>query len=144
MEYSSILKRFIAYCIDSLIILIPFYCMLFGMIIFFILTANNNEPSGIGIFAFVCTLIFSIVYLVFSFVLWAWMTANPKYMGTPGKLVVGIKVVSEDGKALTFGQAIVREAIKSFFSPYVILTAFFSDKKQGIHDILVKSVVIDK
>lgn len=65
-------------------------------------------------------------------------------MGTPGKIILGLKVVTEEGEKLTFQQAAVREGVKAFFSPYVIITAFFSDKKQGVHDILVHCVVVDK
>ncbi|MFS0822401.1 RDD family protein [Bacillus sp. 1P02SD] len=64
---------------------------------------------------------------------------------TLGKMVFGIKVVSLDGKDLSWMTVLFREFIgryisKLFFIGYIIVA--FLPKKQGIHDLLSDTTVI--
>ena len=64
---------------------------------------------------------------------------------TPGKLVLGIKVVHRDNRALTFEEATVRYFSKilsswTFLIGYIL--AGFSSKKQALHDFIARSLVV--
>ena len=69
-----------------------------------------------------------------------------KYYGTPGKLMVGVRVVGEDGNGISFARAVGRyfAYIPSniFMIGYIMVG--FSSKKQGLHDKICKTYVIHK
>jgi len=68
-------------------------------------------------------------------------------MATPGKLLVGIKVVRPDGERITFLRGIGR-----FFATYIsgfilcigYIMAAFTDRKQALHDMMCDTWVVDK
>ncbi len=64
---------------------------------------------------------------------------------TIGKRSFDLMVTREDGRPLGFAAALGRNAIKvlsSFIFPVAILVAFFSRRRQGIHDRIVGTVVV--
>ena len=80
--------------------------------------------------------------------LW-WIIGIPasewRYGRTPGKAVMGLRVVSEDGIALTFGQAVVRNLTRVFSGPLQIIDwawALFDDRRQRAVEKLAHTLVI--
>ena len=73
-----------------------------------------------------------------------WMVANRGQ--SPGKIVVGIKIVRRDGRTIGFGLAILREWIGKFISGVILYLGFiwilFDAKRQGWHDKLADTVVV--
>ena len=67
--------------------------------------------------------------------------------GTFGKSIMGIKVVDENGNRLTLKKSISRNVCK-LLSYGVLLLVFiwilFDDKKQGWHDKINKTFVVNK
>lgn len=64
---------------------------------------------------------------------------------TVGKRAFDLHVTREDGRPLGFAAALGRNTIKvlsSFIFPIAILVAFFSRRRQGIHDRIVGTVVV--
>ena len=64
---------------------------------------------------------------------------------TPGKLVMGIKVTDEHGGRLGFGRAIVRALAKTlshFLANFGFLMVALSLRKQGLHDVIAKTLVV--
>ncbi len=73
---------------------------------------------------------------------------------TPGKRMVGIRVVTEQGIAPTFGQAVLRESIfktivvgwvgGSFFLPYLLnyLWPLWDDQSRAGHDYMARTRVV--
>ncbi len=80
--------------------------------------------------------------LPFVITIWFWM----KYLGTPGKMILKLKVVDKDSlEALSLGQAIGRYfayLIAMIPLCFGLVWIAFDDKKQGWHDKLAGSVVI--
>lgn len=72
---------------------------------------------------------------------------SSKLQGTFGKKALGIIVVDQNYERVSFGRATGRfwSRILSFLTIYVgyIMTAF-TKKKQALHDIIVKTYVVDK
>jgi len=64
---------------------------------------------------------------------------------TPGKMILGLKVIGEDGTPLTFGVAFLRSVgylISSVVLNLGFLWVAFDKKKQGWHDKIAGTVVI--
>jgi uncharacterized RDD family membrane protein YckC len=69
-----------------------------------------------------------------------------KFGGTVGKLVLGLRVVGENGQRISLGRAIGRYfsyMLSSIFNIGYIMVAF-TNKKQGLHDIICKTYVVKK
>ena len=70
---------------------------------------------------------------------------SSRMQATPGKKVVGIKVTDLQGSRLSFGKAFLRNAgrIASsiLFIGYIMIN--YTEKQQGLHDIIAGSLVID-
>ena len=102
--------------------------------------------------AFIDALLFSIIALVvnrrlgeFSYIIYV-VLMTKIYQATLGKMVVGIKVVSENSENLTWGQVILREIVGKFVSGMVFSIGYimvgFTERKQGLHDKIAKTLVI--
>lgn len=67
------------------------------------------------------------------------------WQATPGKKVLGLKVTDMEGQQIGFGQANIRYWSK-IISALILLIGFimiaFTEKKQGLHDIFAKTLVI--
>lgn len=65
---------------------------------------------------------------------------------TLGKMALGLKVTAVDGGKPTIGRLALREILGRFvnaitlFIGYIIIA--FTEKKQGLHDMMVDTVVI--
>lgn len=87
----------------------------------------------------------SLVLLVLSF-FYTWFFLV-RFGGTPGKLLLGLRVVRSDGEKIGHGRAIGRFAADilnkfTFSLAYVIVA--IDDQKRGIHDLLARTRVIKK
>ncbi|MCP6682596.1 RDD family protein [Bacillus nakamurai] len=99
-----------------------------------------NIPKTSGMFTVsaysVTTLI---VYLAYFVLMTKW------FHQTLGKMVFGLKVIPlADGKRLTWGTVIFREAVGRYIDKIWILYAVvaFTPKKQGIHDLIADTAVV--
>lgn len=64
---------------------------------------------------------------------------------TPGKSMMGIRIVRADGQPLTGGDAVMRNVLGYLVSSFFLigfLMPLFDDKKQGLHDKLANTYVI--
>ena len=87
------------------------------------------------------------VGLIHNLVFWLYFSLfhSSSWKATPGGKFVDIQVVDYDGKRISFVRASMR-FLASFISTILLLpylTVVFTKKKQTIHDLLVKTVVID-
>jgi uncharacterized RDD family membrane protein YckC len=139
-KYAGFWIRFVAAVVDSIIV--AFVGGVVGFIIGFILAAvagsGSNSLSGSVASSFIGVLIMW-TYFVF-------MTHN--FQATLGKKLLGLEVRASDasGKA-TLGSIILRETIGKLFSTifYIgYIMAGFTAKKQGLHDMIAKTVVVYK
>ena len=86
--------------------------------------------------------VISLLMLVFYFaVMEAWRRGS-----TIGKNAFDLTVTREDGRGLSFPNALMRNFIKvltSFVLPIAVLVVLFSRRRQGIHDRLAGTVVVE-
>lgn len=134
MQYGGFWRRFVAVIIDTIImmlIIMPIVLAVYG-----VEYMETTEPVS-GPFDFFMNFIFPIFY---SILFWL------KFAATPGKMVMGLKIVSaKDGSPISTGQAIGRY-FAYIPSGLVFLLGYiwvaFDRRKQAWHDKLAGTVVI--
>jgi len=132
-RFSSSFKRFVAFVIDDLIIRM-------GIMILF------------GVFAdyelFDVHYLFNPNTVIIELIMIAYFVAceSSPWQGTLGKKVLGMKVVDESFGRISAKTALLRYLTK-YLSTFVLGLGFiwiiFDSKKQGWHDKLAKTFVID-
>ena len=142
--FAGVGNRLVAQIIDSLIvgfamsiIIIP----IFGAGIFASMVGNEDSAGAFAFFAMIPVIaIASIGPIIYEVVM-----LSSSRQATFGKVLMKIKVVDEQGQKLTVGAAIGRTLIKyiSFNLCFLLwLWPLFNDKEQGLHDIIVKDLVV--
>ena len=155
-EYAGFWLRFVAYIIDYILIYavqsfvaIP----ILGMIgITFASNVDNmsamNEGEMVGMLAGMmaaaaATALLSTILIVLYFTL----MESSKYQATVGKLALGLIVTDENGNKLDMVKALIRNLSK-IISSMILLIGYimvgFTEKKQGLHDIIAKTLVVRK
>jgi uncharacterized RDD family membrane protein YckC len=155
-DYAGFWQRFAAYLIDSVVIsciegflVIPFLGI-FGIGFASDFANINHLEEGDMI-----SLIFSIIAAVFSFIillyilliLYYTLMESSKYQATLGKQAMGLIVTDMNGGKLDFGQAFARNLSKllsSMFFHIGYIIAAFTEKKQGLHDLIAGTLVLKK
>ena len=126
---AGFIKRLIAYIIDSLIIGIPA-----GLIVVFL---GNAVGDAAGALINLIAGIYAVGYYLYF-----WSTTGQ----TPGKSVMGIKIVNYEGEPLTIGKAILRLIgywIGTIIAYLGFIWIIFDSNKQGWHDKLAGSYVVE-
>jgi len=135
-NYAKWYSRFAANIIDSLIataaLSIFILPLTFGMAL---VIPDNNAPAALFIQGIIQLLSTVAVFSYYAYFL-------SKEGATPGLKILGIKTVKEDGTFLTFWQAILRTFIFQIISVINMILILVTEKKQGAHDMVVKSVVV--
>ncbi|WP_156645425.1 RDD family protein [Lentibacillus sp. JNUCC-1] len=147
-KYAGFWMRFAAYMIDGVILAIPM--MIIGFIGFFIgailiemtnpyMTAYEYDSAMTGI-----VIIIYLIAGILGVLYFAGMHAS-KWQGTVGKKVVGIKVINEDGGRISFLKGVGRY-FALFISGMIFYIGFimagFTSKKQALHDMMAKTLVV--
>ena len=127
--YASVWKRLAAYLIDTLLLSI------IGGIAWLLDLVSNLDDL----------LAFSPILLLFSWLYFAIMESSP-LQATLGKKMLGLEVCNLEGEQISFLTATIRYFSKILstlvlYAGYIM--AFFTEKHQGLHDMIAKTVVID-
>ena len=88
----------------------------------------------------------NILGIILGWVYFASMESSPT-QGTLGKMALGIKVTDIEGNKIGFEKALNR-CVGKIISTIILLIGFimiaFTQKKQGLHDMMVGSLVVNK
>jgi len=117
-RHASFGRRFLAVCLDFLVLLIP--GILLGSV-------------------------FPILGGMLCWFLYAPFLESSVLKATVGKKLMGIQVVDAAGARISFRAAMIRALVKlisSVFCCLPYLTALFTEKKQAVHDILAETEVV--
>ncbi len=153
-KYAGFWVRFIAYIIDSLLLLVIFSVP----IVFYknsFVTENIIERVGTGdvsvlfnISFFLLTILIIIIISIGYYII-SWS----KWGKTLGMKILGIKVISYEGRNISTGKAFLRW-LMGYFLPGIIpylgvlfyialgIMIAIDDKKQGWHDKIARSFVV--
>ncbi|MGO3127442.1 MAG: RDD family protein [Luteimonas sp.] len=148
---AGFLKRAAALFLDSLLVTAIYYGILIAAMVLFGL-GGALGPMGTGgtpDFGVGGILLMVVIYLAWPVVsaLYYVLMESSSRQATLGKMAVGIKVTGLDGGRIGRGRAFGRWA--SHLLAYVTLciaylVALFTDRKQGLHDLVAGTYVVDQ
>ena len=142
-------KRFIAFLIDVIILTVV------SMILFGILgavgfmgasSAETNDTAGIMAAMAGAGLLIQVVSLAIQVGYFTYFESSDR-QGTIGKTAMGLIVADENGNRLDTQKALIRNIMRLVSGMICLigyLMAFFTDKKQTLHDIVAKTNVYTK
>lgn len=144
-SYAGFWKRFIAAFIDNLVLFVANLGVQFVagalMGVGSPIAPNPQSPAYTG---FACAT--GIIQLVMYWLYFALQESGSK-QATLGKLAMNIIVTDEEGNRISFARATGRYFSK-ILSGLILLIGYimaaFTAKKQALHDIIAKTLVIDK
>lgn len=144
-------RRFLAYLIDGLIIgvfsmivmgiaMAPFI----GGIISSIATDTEPDPAlmlgGLGLMLLGSFFLYVAIFFYFA------VQHSSRHQATFGKRAMKLYVTDLQGERLSFGKAALR-ALGRFINGMTMLVGWamvlFTDKKQGLHDMIASTLVLD-
>lgn len=139
MGYAGFWKRFFAVMIDSLILgFLMFFLMFF---IGFFIGGMLSEPESMARFSNFGMLIdVVIIWLYFA------LQESSRQQATLGKRILGIYVTDIDGERISFGRATIRYFSKYLSSIFMIgfIMAGITQRKQGLHDMIADTLVVNR
>ena len=138
LNYASVLKRFGAIFIDSLIFNIPFMVVIF-VLMFGMITDRREPPFWFNFIGF------PVMFLMFFYEALMLQMKNGQ---TLGKMATKVRVVRADGSPITSGQAWGRAAMRVLLGFMCIgivdyLPALFTDEKTALHDMAAGTRVVE-
>jgi len=85
-----------------------------------------------------------IVIWVLVAIYFSWFESS-KFMGTPGKIIMKLKITDANGNRISFMAALLRFIAKMALNQIFYagsLFILFNDNKQGLYDLLLNTYVI--
>ena len=139
--YAGFWIRVLAYIIDNVIMLVIFCPLGFGLgIVAAAAEIDENSPEWA-----VLNLVINGVSIIVGWLYFALMESS-SWQATVGKKLLKLKVTDTNGYPLTFGKATGRYFGK-ILSSMICLIGFimvaFTEKKQGLHDMLANTLVVN-
>ena len=133
LEYAGFWIRLGAGVIDSIILLLVFY------IVYTVISECTKTLPMPFIFILVTIFISFLIKIAYYVTFWVWRGQ------TPGKLIVGIKVIRTDSSPVTWPYALLRY-LGYIVSTIIIFIGFiciaFDERKQGLHDKIADTYVV--
>ena len=147
MTYGGFWIRFVAALIDGFIVgIATFIITTVISLLGFGSAASMEDPDAMMATLGTALILQVIVILLISVLYYVIMESSSK-QGTYGKILVGLKVVGLDGGQITFGKAFIRFLAKNFLSAILaigFIMAAFTEKKQGLHDMIASTLVVTR
>lgn len=142
--YGGFWRRWLAFIVDGIIIgifMLPFGVGL-GLAHLAATFSEEMTPERLG------SLIAGSMFVWFVRVVVSWLYGagfeSSRFQATPGKMLLGMKVTDLEGRRITFLRATGRQLGK-WLSGIILcigyLLAAFSDRKQGLHDMMAGTLV---
>lgn len=138
-SYAGFWKRVIAYLIDAFIIAFP-VTMIFGTVIPQAMMTDNVQVTSIAVS------MPQVIMLVASWVYFAGLESSV-WQATVGKKILGMQVTDTSGERIDFIKATIRylsKFLSSFFLMIGFIMVAFTEKKQGLHDFIAGTVVLNQ
>ena len=139
MNNAGFWKRAVAIFIDSIVLAMVMFVIMFT-IGFFVGGMMSDPESVAKVSNFGMLINVVVVWLYFA------MQESGEEQATIGKRVLGIYVTDKEGKRLSFPQATIR-----YFSKYLstvlmigFIMAAFTKNKQGLHDLIADTLVVNR
>ena len=144
VHYGGFWIRFVAAFVDGVITAVPNF--LFG---FFAEMAAPMAPTGTGAptqAAMGLSVLINVISIVIAWLYEAMFTAST-YQATPGKMLVGLKVVDLNGNRISFARATGRhfaKIVSGIICGIGYIMAAFDERMRGLHDQMASTLVVYK
>lgn len=146
VRYAGFWWRVLAAILDVIFIMLIFMGLAILLMILGVLSGmpgpmmeQGGEPSVLEIFIVIVLYILSILYEP--------LFLSSKYQATLGMMVLNIQIVDMNFQRISFGKAFLRY-LAQILSGLILYIGYimiaFTEKKQGLHDIMVGTLVIRK
>ena len=146
-EYAGFWRRAAALMIDTFIVTIVVYFLMFVLMLLFGLGMGASGMTGLGSNSATANA-FAVAAVAFPALLtisyYALFNASSN-MATPGKMAAGLVVVNTQAQRISFAQACLREFVKligTWFFLLTFVTQPISARRQAIHDFASTTVVL--
>jgi uncharacterized RDD family membrane protein YckC len=149
VQHAGFWRRVGAYLIDSLIVGAVWTALYYTLVaagVVSIPEMNEMDIEEYTEWMFTFMWISNIVVFALQTLYFAIMESSSK-QATLGKMALGIVVTDIDGKRISFGRAIGRNLGKVASTVILLIGYFmiaFTEKKQGLHDIMAKCLVVKR
>jgi uncharacterized RDD family membrane protein YckC len=139
-RHGGFLLRFVAWFIDSLILFVVGFVLGFAVSFPIALITDDSTISTI------VSLLLQVVSLVIGWLYFAGLESSNN-QGTFGKMILGLIVTDTDGNKVSFITATIRhfaKIISGLLLGIGYLMIIFTEKKQGLHDMIAGTLVLRK
>lgn len=152
-DYAGFILRLVAYIIDAIALNIVSMFLMYTFVGDSFMDMAAMGPAiedemtpemALGMGASIMKM--SAASLVMTWLYFAAMHSS-KYQATLGKMAVSIKVTDMNGDPISFGRATGRffgKLISSMILLIGFIMAAFTEKKQGLHDMIASTLVLKK
>ena len=148
-EYAGFFMRLVAYIIDAVVL-----SVVLGLVLGIVAVIMGLSLEGISEIDETAGTLVAITFaftagtgvIIASWMYFALMESSPR-QGTLGKMAMNIKVTDEEGGQISFLQATGRYFARTLLSGILFIgyiMILFTDKQQGLHDILARCLVVRK
>jgi uncharacterized RDD family membrane protein YckC len=145
--YGGFWRRLVAYAIDRIILYFVSLLLLAtgllalgrGGLSLGSIATTGDIPRGMGLF----TLVYIVVTFVTDMIYFTWFHGSVGQ--TPGKMLLGLRVIQTSGEKMTFGFAFLRwvgALVSSLFLFLGYLWIALDGRKQGWHDKIAATLVV--
>lgn len=146
--YAGFLRRWAAFFVDSVIVVVAFYIVFFAAMMLFagLSVASSFEATDLSGSELFVTLLVYPIWFGMAGAYYSLMESSAS-QATLGKMALGIKVTDRDGRRLSFAHALGRwmSASLSYLTLYIgFFLAGFTDRKRALHDFVANTLVVDK
>ena len=137
-------KRWLASFLDNLFIMVPAMMLMFGIVALAVVVEGDRGEPGLLVDA--AGLMVQLVF-VFGQMLYGAVFESSGWHATPGKRLMGLQVVGEDGQFLSFGKAFGRNAAKSIglsMCGLIAISVLADDQHRGLWDRVASTRVVSR
>lgn len=141
LQLAGFWKRFAAAIIDGIVMAIPVWLLVGGMMIFLVSTGAFENMAEPPLWVNFIQLPLALLTPLYEGTMYAWKNGQ-----TLGKMALQIRVVRADGSEITTGQGWGRAWMKFLFSCFCIvdyIPFFFTEERTTLHDMVAKTRVIE-
>lgn len=146
-RYGGFWRRYVAYLIDKIVLyLVSLFLMVVGSIALGHsgvslgrLMTTGDLPRGMGLIA----VVYAVAMLITDMVYFTWFHGSVGQ--TPGKMLLGLRVIQASGEKMTFGVAFLRwvgSLVSALFLWLGYLWVAVDWRKQGWHDKIAATLVV--
>lgn len=137
-QYAGFGTRLVASLLDGVCMWIVMFAISFGVGMGIGLTGNPGAMAALGIVVYVMWIVFPFFYAIF-------FLGHPKMQATPGMMALRIRIVTEEGKRVSYMRAFGR-SLGAIVSQFILLIGYlmcaFDSRKQTLHDKMANTYVV--